>query len=457
MDSQDVEMSLPTGELLTADLPAHASRSAEMPMPGGDDQMKLIDVCARSSSLYELYLQLPKLAHDLENNQVMKQNNFKVTETVRSLNEMNWAMCELLHSMPPCVVESIIKGTFAYDDQHQRLRCYKMPTKNGIEIPGIYVVGLSRVGTSGEFLNINEMKILIQCLEQYIEGYFAYAKRETLVGTGTELSFEEKRAIRRLKTIDSYAGGNLTPKPIFIEKPEEVPRIRALIRTFRGMCDSSLDSTGTVRMLQSPLYVGCSKNLADRTAIYEKASLRSLNKPLGLTLCIMRKINKPLLVHVRNVIRIWEPTQLSIAEQLVTSLAGSLVYQHGFNATEAGGTGPNTIKSPAGIFHNAKVVMSDIKQLATNARDSIAEMERRKGFLESLHKIRGSVADIALTTEECDRQLRSLPEDFRWNDTLSKMEELVDRLQEDMEEKKKILKFWQLMVEIKKITNEILK
>ncbi|EKJ68722.1 hypothetical protein FPSE_11100 [Fusarium pseudograminearum CS3096] len=446
MDLQDVEMAM-----LTSDLPNHASRSAEMPMPGGDDQMKLVDLCARSNSLYELYLQLPKLAHDLERNPVMRQNNFRVVETVRSLREMSWVVCELLHSMSPRVVESIVKGTFAYDSQ-RHIDCYPKPSKYDGEIPGIYVVGLSRRGEKGRFLNINEMETLIQWLQFYIEGYLAYAKKQY-----ADLSSDEEIALKRLKAVDSEAGGNPSPKPVFIEKDEEIPRIRALIDTFKKMCNRSLDATGTVRMLQSPLYVGCSKNLADRMSIYEKNSLKGMNKPLGLTVCIMRKLNKPLKLHVCNVIRIWEPTQLPIAEQLVASLASSLIYQHGFNATEAGGTGPNTITSASGIMHNTKMVMSDLKHLATNAKNSIAELEQRKGFVDSLNKIRGSVADIAVTMEQCDRQLRSLPEDFRWNNTLTKLEELVDRLQKEVEQKKEILRFWELMVEIQQLSIQILK
>ncbi|UZP40642.1 hypothetical protein NXS19_008458 [Fusarium pseudograminearum] len=54
----------------------------------------------------------------------------------------------------------------------------------------------------GQFLNMNEMETLIQWLEFYIEGYVAYSKKQYV-----DPSSGEELALKRLKAVDSQAGG----------------------------------------------------------------------------------------------------------------------------------------------------------------------------------------------------------------------------------------------------------
>ncbi|KAF5234125.1 hypothetical protein FAUST_7776 [Fusarium austroamericanum] len=54
----------------------------------------------------------------------------------------------------------------------------------------------------GRLLNINEMETLIQWLEFYIEGYIAYSKKQY-----ADLSSGEDLTLKRLKAVDSEAGG----------------------------------------------------------------------------------------------------------------------------------------------------------------------------------------------------------------------------------------------------------
>lgn len=441
--------------------PPAAERTAEMPMLWDEDHLKLINTCTRSESLYELYLQLPRLANDLENNQTLKDNKFSVVDTVNALRNCDWSMCELLHSMAPKVITSIVKNTIAYDNEQRDLPGFEIPNhKNAEEIPGVYVIGISMSKENGCFLNRKEMNLLIEHIEGYIEGYHAYVKyQENLSEKGlafarTCLSIEERRAHTHMKGIDDKAGGEKTAAPVFITKDEEVPRIQALVKTLKAMCDPSLDPTGRVRMIQSPLYVGCSKNLAERIKVYNRHSLKSINKPLGITLASLKKLGYAYKLHIVCVIRTWKSDQLPLAEQLVTTLAGSLVYQHGFNATEAGGTGFHTVKSLESLKENTVYVIYRMQHLLSNVNQSLYDIEIRTRFLDDLAIVEGQVVEIKQTMELCEKELNDLPSGFQWNETLSEIEQLVQDLKKDLKDKQEALRFWNLIQEIQNIVIE---
>ncbi|CAG7565832.1 unnamed protein product [Fusarium equiseti] len=437
-------------------LPPHATRNAEMPMPGGDEQMKLIDICARGKSLYEVYLQLPKLASDLENDEALQEHSFSVESTVRALKYRSLTMFELMHSMSPRVIRSIVAGTVAFDDQTGKFNGYDAPNKHSsAHVPGVYVIGLSRYGEEGRFLNITELELVIQAIEKYIAGYYAYVKFQKLA-TGAWLSDVENDALIHLRHVDEKAGGKESRTPVFIDKDERVPRIEALLETLRCMCDPNLDPTKLVRMIQSPLYVGCSQNLEQRMGTYGTHCLKDINKPLGLTVAIMRKLSLEPKLHVRNVIRTWKPAQLPVAEQLVTCLASSLVYQRGFNSTEAGGTGVRTgPNSEWDCQKNLVHVMSARTIFKQNVRMSLEDLRSRKEFVDELAKIRGTIPQIQATMEECQERLRNLPHGFRWNDTAARLESLLQKLREQLEERKKVLQFWNLINEVQTLAKSL--
>ncbi|KIL95578.1 hypothetical protein FAVG1_00315 [Fusarium avenaceum] len=457
MSSPDREVT----DYAVQNFPPEAECTAEMPMLWNEDHRMLIDSCVRSDALYELYLQLPKLAKDLASNVTLRDNNFSVVETVNALRNRDWAMCELLHSIPLKVVQSIVKNTVAYDDHNGDFPCFSTPQRSDPEeIPGVYVIGISVQQERGRFLNITEMERVIDDVKKYIVGYQATVQYEADVAekgvqfARKNLSPEQDSARRHLRSVDKWAECADISNPVFITKDEEIPRIRALVETFKKMCNPSLDPTKSVRMIQSPLYVGCSKNLADRTNRYSQKSLRGINKPLGLTLAILKRQNIRYTLHTRVVVRIWKKDQLPLAEQLVTTLAGSLVYQHGFNATEGGGTGPNTVTSREGLKTNAGLVICRLGLLYHNVKESIEEIEIRTKFLQDLDIVNGEIVEMSRIMEQCTAELESLPQDYQWNQTLTDLEQLVQDLQEDLEDKQQALRFWDLLLEIQKIVVE---
>ncbi|KAJ4011533.1 hypothetical protein NW752_008539 [Fusarium irregulare] len=434
-----------------------AERSAEMPMLWDENHCRLIDSCARTESLYELYLQLPRLAADLEDNQILKDNDFPVVNTVQALKDFDWSMLELLHSMDHGVVESIVKNTFAFDVTMENISCFRMPQSSNPEVPGVYVVGLSILGRNGRFLDFKEMERLIQDINRYISGYEAYAKfkadeaQQGYSYAKTNQSKDEQRADAFWKRVDSFAGGNATAEPAFIKKDEEIPSIKALLKTFENMCDRSLDPAGTTRMLQSPLYVGCSKNLFERTKIYTRDSLRGMNKPMALTICILRMHKVKVDVCVGNVLRVWKEDQLPKAEQLVATLAGSLVYQHGFNATEAGGTGSRTLVDEDGLRANVAHIFSGTRLLLTNLRSSVQEGDLRHRFLRDIDRVNAQLQEVYKAFNEAVAFFESLPPNFEWTENLTAMEEVLRTLQKQAEEKEQAVRFWLLMIKIQNI------
>ncbi|KAF9765539.1 hypothetical protein IL306_002165 [Fusarium sp. DS 682] len=443
---------------------------ADMPMPGGDAQKRLIEACKSNVSLYELYLKLPELADDLENDATMKKHGFSVIDTIKALRKGNsWAMCELLHSIPHDVVKGIVRGTVAYDIENGNFPCYETPFKNGFfkdQIPGVYVVSISRFRNTpqgrdnfdGRFLNIKEMKLVIADINKYIDGYNVYVQYQKDVAAGRvtstrDLSPTDAQALDHLKTVDgfAYVGGSWN-SPVYIQKPSHIQKHKALIQTLRRMCNS--DPTETVRMKQGPLYVGCSKDLGKRTQVYNQNNIKEINKPLGLTLSILRRLDLDVKVNVSVVLRTWKPDQLAMAEQLVTTLAGSLVFQHGFNAGESGGTGSRTVKSDESLRINTEYIMSHKSFIRDNLKDTLDELEQRDNFLDTLDQTRGEARQLAKSLERCGAKLEALPKNIKWNEKLDELKNVYARLREDLEKKEERLKLLDLLLDIQKMVFE---
>ncbi|KAG5821640.1 hypothetical protein H9Q74_000054 [Fusarium xylarioides] len=455
-----------------APLPKPARATAEMPMPGKEAQLELIDAVSRSESLYELYLRLPRLADDLENNQVLKDNEFDIVNTVRSLRrDDSWPMCELLHSMSPLVIKSIIQGTVAYDSHpkqskgrsvlHSDFPCFETPVRGrGPPIPGVYVVALYRkfTGHRGEFLNIAELKMVIEDMEDYIKGYRIHAKRcaDTLAGkssSGSNLSKDDADALALVRGVDYYANDKasvVSDTPLFIKDDGDAAEIEALVRTYKAMCRPDLDPTEQVRIKQGPLYVGCSNNLAERTHRYTQPSVKGINKPLGLTISILRRHNLPVELAVNVVLRTWRSDQLPMAEQLVMTLAGSLVYQHGFNAIEGGGTGRKTVASGESLKTNMEYVISRVGFIRDNFGKTVDELEARKRFMEALAQIDDDLTEIIETMTHCKQQLERLP-NINWDEKVRELRELLVSLKQEVDDRREALKFWKLVLQIQRI------
>lgn len=289
--------------------------TAEMPMPGGKQQQELLDALKNHESLYELSLELPKLAKSLASNTTLQAQGFSVAATVAAIEKdkaNRWARFKLLHGMDPSVIRAIIQGTVAYDTHHRNAKWFKTPGEIEGRIPGVYAVGLSRVGCDGKFLNIEETKRLVQGLEKYVEGHRILRTHRVDVEAGRAqvgvMSPSDVELVEWVAKVDSHpvavVPGCTLPKGKFIEKESEVHSIEALISMFRSRCVVALDPTEQIRQIQSPIYIGCSTDLKTRTSQYLRPTLSGLNKPMSLTVGTLGALGLSVTVRAQVAIRI---------------------------------------------------------------------------------------------------------------------------------------------------------
>ncbi|KAH7010064.1 hypothetical protein EDB80DRAFT_839204 [Ilyonectria destructans] len=426
--------------------------TAEMPMPGGRQQKELLDALNNHKSLYELSLELPKLAKSLASNTELQGQGFDVAATVAAIDNDKancWAMLKLLHSMDPSVIRAIIQGTVAYDTHHGNAKWFKTPEDTEGMIPGVYAVGLSRVGCDGKFLNIDETKKLVRGLEKYVDGFRILRNHRVDVEAGRAqvgvMSPSDAELVEWIAKVDGHpvtvVPGCTLPKGNFIEEESEVPGIEALTFMFGGCCCLvSRDPTEQIRQIQSPIYIGCSTDLKMRMSQYLDPALPRLNKPMSLTVSTLGALGLP----------VTEKDQLPLAEQLLTTLACSLVYQHGFNDTEAGGTDPSTIKYKS-LDITRDMIMAHTDTMKTNLENTLDEMDRRVNFLETTHSLKAKLAEL---NADCDRAVdltkqAIAAQTLSWEDMQKLMKEMEEEMRQRLAEAEEIRK---QCVVVRKIT-----
>ncbi|KAK4456902.1 hypothetical protein QBC42DRAFT_256854 [Cladorrhinum samala] len=237
---------------------------------------------------------------------------------------------ELFHCIPRSVLQSVVLGTVAYDNSRPGADALKGYFSNG---SGIYVIGVSVADRSGKFLNRKEYRVLVSNLTTYIKE------------ASTSLHNKQQPPSVLIQKTDRMYGEPADPsKPRFTPDAGGLDNARRLLRSVKERYDAlkSLDPSGDVYSIQSPLYVGCSKSVSDRLKDYtihqNKGSLGTANKMLGLLVSLMGYQGLKPKLHFITAIRVWEDGQLSQAEMLVTLLASAYITQEGFNVTAAGQT-----------------------------------------------------------------------------------------------------------------------
>lgn len=360
-------------------------------------------------------------------------NKFSVTQTVAAIQgdqAKGWKMLHLLYSMDRSVIRAIVRNTVAYDTLTSQAKWLQMPGPTEGKVPGVYVIGLGR--DDGRFLNIKEMLKLADGIEDYVSGYHQIKRyhRIRVQGGVVLLSPAEQAQIDWVNRVDK---GSVVTRPVpddaqYLKQDAEVPRIEALASGLRARCQIALDPTQSVRQVQSPLYVGCSVDLRRRTESYSRDGLVDMNKPLGLTLRVLEALEIPMKLSIQVAIKIWELDQLPLAEQLVATLAGSLVYQYGFNATETGGTGSKSIKgheSRTALNRSRDLVMVHSNAMLNNLRNMATEINRRIDFAEDLYKLHAVKPDVIASINSSIAEMRNLSLDhkIKWKNIEKELEE----------------------------------
>lgn len=388
-------------------------------MPGGTRQIQLWKALDNHSSLYELSFELARLGRSLHTDPHLAANGVRIGATVQTLwmdASSNWEVLVLLHAMNRSVIRAIILGTVAYEAFHNRLSAYPEPTAHDKHAQGIYVVGLNRLGYSGKFLNDIELRQLIRGLDRYIQGCRVLWR----VTDPAQQDPDERQLAQWVAHVDAaYSSTNRAANAIALAHPtkaryvadeSKVASIEAFVSSLRKRllpsgCRHSATAT-TARHIQSPLYVGCSTNLTARLANYKRTQhLTSVNRPLALTISVLSALGLTVSWSAHVVLRTWKASQLSQAEQLVVTLANSLIHQTGFNSIP-GGDNPG---SNAGTERAEALVLGDTRgPLQENLQNSEADRQDRLQFETDLEDFDTDLEYTDSIREECDTMVPAL-------------------------------------------------
>lgn len=317
-------------------------------------------------------------------------------------------MVLLLHSIDRTALQAIVAGTVAYTSALKQSKWLKMPTELEGKVPGVYVIGLKRRGLKpedeGKFLNIKETEALIGGLERYVKG----SRLCRTHATTSSLTAAESALVNVVGNVDWYGGHGTTsgniPSPQCIQSDAEFEKIVAVISMFKSCCDWTKDPTGLVRQTQTPLYVGCSIDLRERTNAYKRhvrGGLSKVNKPLCLVVNTLTALNLPVDLSIQIAVRTWDGIPLPVAERLVTTVACSFVYQHGFNAIEAGGTGTSTSRDNDSVLKkSAELLFGHMDTTKENLEATMAEIDDRADFLDNLEFVSEKAQDLIQQAED---------------------------------------------------------
>lgn len=158
--------------------------SDEMPMPGGQEQLKLID--SVDKSLYEMMMGVHHMAMRLSHGS-SSTTVVKMARAVMADPSNGRPMFTLLHSTSKGMIKSIVRGSVALDTA-DGLAWYEAPAAKEAAGGGVYVIGLSRRGQNGRYLDVLEMAKLARGLQDYRRGAM-------LVGSSGRLTQRDQRCI----------------------------------------------------------------------------------------------------------------------------------------------------------------------------------------------------------------------------------------------------------------------
>ncbi|RSM10040.1 hypothetical protein CEP52_003816 [Fusarium oligoseptatum] len=296
--------------------------------------------------------------------------------------------------MDKTAIRAVVAGTVAYDTFRGEATWLAMPTETEGKVPGVYVVGMSRQGQQGQFLDIEETEKLVYGLERYAKGARICMEHRSVSGI-PPMTAKDELLVEWVRTVDSLVGSAVAfdalPTLRFVQRDSEFVGMERIIEVFKWRCNRVLDPSGKVRQIQSPLYVGFSTDLRTWAGAYERSARKDLadvNEPLCLVVNTLEALNLPVDLGVQVARRIWDADQLHIAEELITAIAFSFVHQSVFNATECGGIGPPMDECDlAGLRQSLELLMAYSNTIEQNLRATLANLAQQRKFLDDLDRL----------------------------------------------------------------------
>ncbi|KAJ6441177.1 allantoate permease [Purpureocillium lavendulum] len=383
---------------------ASAFLPAGMLRTGGTTQRRLLRALDGHDSLWEFLHELSSVGAALASDPTLA--GIAVAKTVSAFTGDaggQWELAMVVLSMHKSMIRSIVLGSVAYDDCHGTLKAYPAPAPGDTHSQGVYVIGLRRKGESGKFLTRSEASTFIDGLQTYL-----LAARASALPAAQHTA-QDLQALDLMRRVDNWHGKPPSPGvPRWACNSAQVDQIESLIGRLKDRIAQMSPTDVTERMMQSPLYVGCSSNLVVRLKAYDVArGFKGVNKPLSLSFCLLEELDMPVELVVRVALRTWKSYQLSLAEQAVATMASSMVYQGGFNAMQAGGQEGEV----AGEAAAKNLVLLTRGFVSGNLAGMSQDMERRAEFLEELGALKDDLdrgEQSGAKVETIHRELGSL-------------------------------------------------
>lgn len=298
-------------------------------MPSMDETRKSqLSILQNTQCFYGLTLMIPRLAESLQ-----AQQSLTVNATVKALEraEFRRVLNLLLHTVAPETMQSILAETVAYDFHPSRP---SRPRTLGGDHGGTYVAALSIAGRQGRFLTRLEIGQLVGHLQRYVAACECWCRRRRWTGAAGEAA--HKKVVADIEGMWMKAGAE---DPICGQSAVRCVKIRALVDMLRKRDDPSLDPAGDVQQKQSPLMVGCSRDINSRVKQHhamERGPVLTTYTWALVQACIERCLGLTVEVCTIPAVIAFDILHLELSEILVTTLCRSLVSQLGYNVVQAG-------------------------------------------------------------------------------------------------------------------------
>ncbi|EXF75981.1 hypothetical protein CFIO01_00466 [Colletotrichum fioriniae PJ7] len=271
---------------------------------------------------------------------------------------------------------------------------------------GIYAIDVYIENRGGKFLSYDEITRVITELKDYIKAYRINSR--TLQGRQADIG--ERMLVKKAYAFDDAFGTSATDKTRLISNSADLFVANNLVKALQRRQRAATDPRQFgVHQIQGMQYVGCSGDLGTRvpayatnTALGGKRTLdpASINTPLILLLSAIKASGLVPKTVSRVILKTWEPGLLPMAERLVISLARSNYSQDGLNVAEGGGQrGKDGASTMRQMEYEVLCVRS---YFSTNIELSLADLDRRRVFLNNLKAIDDARGDIVKLSREYD-------------------------------------------------------
>ncbi|KAL3951806.1 hypothetical protein ACCO45_013523 [Purpureocillium lilacinum] len=165
-----------------------------------------------------------------------------------------------------------------------------------------------------------------------------------------------------------------------------------------GVADAGI-SPGRARVAEPAVRGLLDQPRAVRLKGYERSrGFDNVNRLLALTVCSLEHLGMPTKLVVRVAVRAWKFDQLSLAENVVATMANSLVYQGGFNACQAGGR----VGKVAGAAEAKNLVLWVKPYMHDNLDGVYQELDDHSAFIQEMDDLADDGDRISLAADRLE-------------------------------------------------------